>query len=220
MTESTTQPTPAPVPASTPRPVWQIILISTVVSTVVSITTVFAYTKLKPEPEPTVTEQILDGIGDLFGAVGEIDAETLEMMAQMGSLFGGGGSMGDFEQVMQMAEMALGGADMLEGLTPNDGFGGLGGLGDLGSLGDLGDFDKLFEDSLGQMEEALMEGLQSGIGDMLGSLGELEEGLGGLDLSGLLGGAEDSPSIEGWEASPGDDGFDGLEALDRLLEGQ
>ena len=191
-----------------PRPVWQIILISTVVSTVVSITTVFAYTKLKPEPEPTVTEQILDGIGDLFGAVGEIDMDTLEMMGQMGGLLGGGGSMGDLEQAMKMAEMALGGVEMLDGLAPND------------SLGSLNDLDQLFEDSLGQMEEALMEGLQNVLGEMLGGLGELEAGLGDLDLSGLLGGAEAPPSIEGWETAPGEDGFNGLEALDKLLEGQ
>lgn len=213
MTEPTPQPTPAPEPASTARPVWQIIVISTVVSTIVSITTVFAYTKLKPEPEPepTVTEQFFEGIGDLFGAIGEVDGESLQMMGEFGGLLGGGGSMGDLEQLMQMAEMALGGAEMLEGLAPNDG------------LGSLDDLDRLLEDSLGQMEEAFMEGLQSGLGDMMGSLNELEEGLGSLDLSGLLGGfghVEEVPATEGWEAAPGDDSFDGLEALDRLLEGQ
>ncbi|MEC7241353.1 MAG: hypothetical protein VXW32_08935, partial [Myxococcota bacterium] len=122
--------TPTPTPPQVthpPRPVWQIIAISTLVSTVVSITTVFAYTKLKPEPEPepTVTEQILEGIGDLFGAVGEIDMDTLEMVGQMGGLLGAGGSMGDLEQAMQMAEMALGGVEMLDGLAPSDGLGGL-----------------------------------------------------------------------------------------------
>ena len=204
-------PTPtSPQVTHPPRPVWQIIAISTLVSTVVSITTVFAYTKLKPEPEPepTVTEQILEGIGDLFGAVGEIDMDTLEMVGQMGGLLGAGGSMGDLEQAMQMAEMALGGVEMLDGLAPSDGLGG------------LDDLDRLLEDSLGQMEEAFMEGLQNSLGGMLGGLGELEEGLGNLDLSGLLNGAEAPSSNGDWEAAPEDDGFDGLKALDRLLEGQ
>lgn len=215
MTEPTAQPTPTPAPPSPARPVWQIILISTLVSTVVSIATVFAYTKLKPEPEPTVTEQILEGIGDLFGAVGEIDGETLQMMGQMGGLLGGGGgSMGDLEQAMKMAEMAMGGVEMLEGLVPDNS---LGGLDDLAGLNDL---DQLFEDSMGQMEEALMEGLQNSLGELMGGFDELEEGLGNLDLSGLLGGTEAIPSAEGWEAAPDADGFDGLEALDKLLEGQ
>ena len=198
-------------PPKSHRPTWHIIAISALISAIVSLTTVFAYHKLKPEPEPTMTEQIMGGVGDLFGSLQDIDGEDLQMIGQLGSLLNGGSGspQNDLEQVFQMAEMAFQGMEMLGGLEG----GGLEGLEGLAGL------EELLENPLGQMEDAFMEGLQEGLGGIMGGLDDLSLELGDLDLSGLLGGGDPTPSGD-WEVPQGEDGFDGLQALDDLLEGQ
>ena len=95
-------------------------------SSVVSATTLLAYVKLKPEPEPTLTEQIMGGIGGIFETIGDLDEGELENIGQIGNVLGGGGMMGDLEDAA-IAEMALKGLDMAMELENGEhsGFGSL-----------------------------------------------------------------------------------------------
>jgi hypothetical protein len=115
--------------------------------------------------------------------------------------------MGDLQDTMKLAEMALGTLGQLE---------------DVGSLaGDLEGLGSLAEglEGLGDMEKMMGEAMRQ-----LGGLDLEELGLGDLNLNdfgGLFGGTDAPSSPKGeWELSPEADEFGGLEALDKLLEGQ
>jgi hypothetical protein len=184
----------------TQRSIWVVVAVSALTSLSVWGMAELIQAQLKPEPPPpTTTERILDGIGEAWGAASSIDKDDMETVAGLANLLGGGSEdpMGDLQDAMKLAEMALGTLGQME---------------DLGSLSEglegFGDLDKM-------MGEAMQQ---------LGGLDLGELGLGDLDLGdlgGLLGGG-DAPSIPeaGWELSSEMEDFRGLEALDKLLEGQ
>ena len=57
-----------------------------------------AYVKLKPEPEPTLTEQIV-GESGIFETLGDLEGE-LESIGQIGNVLGGGGMMGIWKTLL------------------------------------------------------------------------------------------------------------------------
>ena len=200
-------------PQGSSRPIWQVILVSFLVSSVVSATTLLLYVKLKPEPEPTLTEQIMGGIGEVFGTLGDLDEGELENIGQIGNVLGGGGMMGDLEDAAQLAELALKGLDMAMELESGEssGFGNL--------LG--GSFDKLQQDLLEGLGENL-ELMTQDFNDLAGSLEALDLTGSLTDIGDLLGSnAPDTKAGgDGWEVSPKADSFDGLNALDEHLRDQ
>mgnify|MGYP004390399473 CR=1 FL=1 len=211
MTE-TPVPTPAP-PAQdrSSRPLWQVVLVSFLVSSLVSATTLLLYVQLKPDPEPTLSEQIMGGIGGVFETLGGLEEQDLENIGQIGNVLGGGGMMGDLEDAAQIADLALRGLDFALELENGE-------APSIGSI--LGDpFEKL--------QQELLQDLGDSLGLMTQDLEGLSGGLEGLDLAGglqdigdLLGGKDPEATGGDWEVAPNDDSFDGLNALDEHLRDQ
>lgn len=190
----------AKVNAPAQRSIWVVVAISALTSISVWGMAELIQAQLKPEPPPpTTTERILDGIGEAWGAASALEQNDMEAIAGIANLLGGGSGnpMGDLQDTMKLAEMALG---------------------TLGQMEDVGSLAEGLE-AFGDMEKMMGEAMRQ-----LGGLDLEELGLGDLNLNdfGTLLGGNSAPSLPKgeWELSPEADDFGGLEALDKLLEGQ
>jgi hypothetical protein len=204
------EPTPIPETPTKQRPLWVIVLVSALTAISVWGIAEFIQHQTKPEPPPpTTTERIMDGIGDLWDATTGLDGGDLDSIGGLLNLLGGDGKdlMGDLEQALKMAEMAISTLEIL------------GDLEGLSGLGELGDLEGLLDGAIKQIGDAftgeLMGGLEKlNLGDF--DLGDLSSGLGGLLGAGN---AAEAPSGK-WELTPEEDDFSGLEALDKHLQDQ
>ena len=186
---------------------WQIMLVSFLVSSVVSAPTLLLYVKLKPEPEPTATEKILDGLGGLFGGLGDVEVGEIQDLAELGILMGGGDVLEEVEDAIKIADMGL---DILGRLEE-------------GGVLDVGD---VLNGPLQDLQEDMLKDMEDQLGVLPGDLGELAGKVGELNLPGrigdlgeILGGDVQAPN-GGWDVPPEDEEFDGLDALDEHLEAQ